>query len=428
MKKVLLLTTHFFPDPTVAAVRATQWARWLPEFGWSPTVVTRHYGTTVTREQLDEHVHPEVHVHYVGNVRSGWSGGLEKPSLGSRVRRTVSRSPLRAVWVPDIGIRFWNSVQDEICRVVGRVSPEVVITTSPPHSIHQAGFTVTERFPKLRWVADFRDPYRIDPRYQPRGAGRIVSHRHAGFERRIHERADLVTTAIPIHARWARRAFPDRPPPRLLLNGVPERLPEPGQDRTEDSPRRRSVRSVGVAGADEALTLARAVASLVAEGNDLELRFTGPRFETETQILSLLGDRVRFRGDVSHPEALREISDGDVLVALLSQERARTLGLSSKVFEYLAIPVPVLVANPSRSDRRFFHNEEGLALVNGEDENQMKVAIKEGLGYPRTAFLGRSAEVRRRWGRRGQAGSLAQLLASVARLDRDETDHGVTPL
>src|SRR3990172_13155148 len=66
MRKILILAPTFFPDTMVAAVRVTQWARHLPEFGWSPLVLCRHRGHTATPEALAEKLHADVRVEYLG--------------------------------------------------------------------------------------------------------------------------------------------------------------------------------------------------------------------------------------------------------------------------------------------------------------------------------------------------------------------------
>ena len=68
-RRILILSTTFFPDKQVAAIRMTQWCRLLPEHGWKPYVVCRYYGFEATPEELTAKVHPEVSV-VVTEVRS----------------------------------------------------------------------------------------------------------------------------------------------------------------------------------------------------------------------------------------------------------------------------------------------------------------------------------------------------------------------
>src|SRR5438876_5468376 len=72
-RRLLVISTTFFPDPTVSAIRMTQWCRHLPEHGWKPHVLCRYYGYEASPEELAAVVHPEVTVEY-----------LDKPKCGQR--------------------------------------------------------------------------------------------------------------------------------------------------------------------------------------------------------------------------------------------------------------------------------------------------------------------------------------------------------
>jgi len=51
-KTLLLLSTHFYPAPTVAAVRWTQLSRHLPAHGWRVVVLSRYYGVAADEADL----------------------------------------------------------------------------------------------------------------------------------------------------------------------------------------------------------------------------------------------------------------------------------------------------------------------------------------------------------------------------------------
>ena len=40
MKKVLVISYHFTPDAAVGAVRSAKFAKYLPQFGWEPIILT----------------------------------------------------------------------------------------------------------------------------------------------------------------------------------------------------------------------------------------------------------------------------------------------------------------------------------------------------------------------------------------------------
>jgi hypothetical protein len=40
MKRVLIITTAFPPQPTIGRQRSVKFAKYLPEFGWEPVILT----------------------------------------------------------------------------------------------------------------------------------------------------------------------------------------------------------------------------------------------------------------------------------------------------------------------------------------------------------------------------------------------------
>jgi hypothetical protein len=405
---VLIVTTHFYPDPTVAAVRVTQWARWLPAFGWRPLVLARYYGFDATSEQIAENVHPSVELRHLGRGE-----GRPSPRRARFVRSLAQLAGVDRLYVPDPSIRFWRSREAEFLHAIDELRPDVLLTSGPPHAIHHLGLAAKRAQPRLPWVADFRDPGSIDPRYRPGLLGRS-RRRTLAYEMSVYRSADLVTTAIPVHARWIRSVVRERRSAvRLILNGAPAELASLPPERTGADGVRR-IRSVGVAGDQEAITLADAVALLRRGGKNLSLRFVGPVPEVAARIRRALDDPDAFTGQLPHRAALREIVEADLLVALLSEARARTLGVSSKLFEYLAVPAPVVIVNPTRSDRRMFARLPGVFLLTAPSVSELARVIEGGLDVPRALLETRARSARERWGRQAQVAQLAQAMDRLA--------------
>ena len=107
------------------------------------------------------------------------------------------------------------------------IRPDVIVTTSPPHSNHDIGLWLAAQT-GIPWVADFRDPYLLDNRFKPIGLGLLRWRAHHEFKEAIYRRAWLITHAIPIQARWGRR-FQRYSEGRIkvLTNGFPIELLEP---------------------------------------------------------------------------------------------------------------------------------------------------------------------------------------------------------
>ena len=370
----------FFPQPIVGALRMTEWCRLLPQFGWTPTVLCRCYGYVATPEQLADKVHPDVEVRYLNPPRDDLQSSdvREEASLPwyKRLAKSTSISP----WlVPDPTIMFWRSAVRKVKDVVDEIKPDVILTTSPRHSTHQVGLSLSREM-SIPWVADFRDPYLIDTRFQPRGLTRFRLSAHRRFERAIFTQSAMTVHAIPVYARWARMAYPfARDRTRILTNGYSPELEQALIEPVLSPGGRKSIRVIGWPGDAAAIDLASAISTLGGDHRDVELRFVGRPPTTLKQIEHLLGDRVVATGRLGHDLALRQLAGADVLICLLDLERAKSKRLSSKLFEYLAAGKPIIIVNPTRPDRQLVRRKRGIELLEHPDPRQLGEAIVRAL-------------------------------------------------
>lgn len=363
-KRILIISTTFFPDPGVSGIRVTQWCRHLPEHGWIPRVLCRHYGYEYEEEHLAEAVSPVVGVEYLDPPCEAGSAIRNRAPIGPTVRgssiplilwarrRILCSRQLASLFVPDPSILFWRRVRPRVLAKVHALKPDVVVTTSPPHSNHDIGMWLAEQT-RTPWVADFRDPYFGDARFSPVGVGRCRTCSHWSYYRSILDRASLITHAIPSHTRWVQRFMGiDRRKLLTITNGFP---PECQAIAEATSPKggesRRVILVAGTILAEQRVRLARAVSQLIGEDFDLELRLLGKIPGNESELRAMLGDRLVTTGYVGHAAAISEISAASLLVSYLSPARSETHLLSLKLLEYLSTATPILCINPSGPDR-----------------------------------------------------------------------------
>ena len=87
MRRVALVTAHFPPSNLVGVHRARIWAQYLPEYGWSPTIVTAHWKHY--QEQLDwsllQLVPDDIRV-------------IRTKAFGIRWSKLLGNMALRALW------------------------------------------------------------------------------------------------------------------------------------------------------------------------------------------------------------------------------------------------------------------------------------------------------------------------------------------
>ncbi|TWU00136.1 hypothetical protein Pla108_10800 [Botrimarina colliarenosi] len=410
MPRLLIVAPTFFPDPGVQSVRVTQWARTLPDLGWETHILCRHYGYEATPERLAQYVHPDVRLHYLGPKRpappAGRIAGAPRRGVAAELQRQAER-----FFVPDITLLSWRRLAVEAVETAQSIAPDVILSSSPPHSIHWIGRHLAQAT-GAKWAADFRDPYALDDRFVPGGWLTPLTLLHQRHERQIYRDADLTIHAIPIHGRWSRRHYTDRRgPAELLPNGAPSDLqglaaelpPRPPEAPLE-------LRSVGQIADDAPQALYEAIKRLRAEGLPLRFLHAGHLPAGVAELPVDHGDFMTFLGLVPHDEAMRLVVGADLLLAYLSEKRSRHLLLTSKLFEYLGACKPVLVVNPTRPDRQFLKRRSGCVSVSHPNTEELATAIRS-LAEPSRSS--RPTELEAIYDRRQQTAMLSEWLRQL---------------
>ncbi|HEX6434558.1 MAG TPA: glycosyltransferase [Gemmatimonadales bacterium] len=226
MRNLLLVTRNFAPTSHVSVERAIKLAKYLPEFGWRPTVLT---GTRATAGLAED---PELldQVRGVEVIRarapefSWFYGGMSKGSNAPLKQRGAPRRGIlhpKSWIIPDSQVLWFRFAVRAALRRARSAQWEAVLATSFPPTTILIAHKVASRL-GIPYVADFRDSW---TRYHN------TPHRPAllaEFERRlelkmIRDAAAVVTvqTSFVEHA-LARIAPADRPPLHLIRNGYDE--------------------------------------------------------------------------------------------------------------------------------------------------------------------------------------------------------------
>lgn len=165
MKRVLLIAYAYPPCSEIGALRPSGLAKYLPRFGWEPTVLTVKLpglrpGWAPVIETGDEDVLQTWKVRLGLEGRRSLHEQLGLPVTKKRDSRLVHTKVLLAMryllafpdstkgWIP-----FAMQALEEIKK---SMRLDVILTTSPPVSAHMIGHKAKEMF-GCPWIADLRD-------------------------------------------------------------------------------------------------------------------------------------------------------------------------------------------------------------------------------------------------------------------------------
>jgi glycosyltransferase involved in cell wall biosynthesis len=413
--KVLLVTLYFPPAGGAGVQRPLKFATHLPALGIGTHVLAPEDPKWVHRdEELAPPTQAWVHrVRYVGpkgRLPAEELHGLQGLERAGRKAALAFRRTL----VPDENVSWNLTAVPAAIRIVRREGIDVVVTTSPPSSVHLVGAAV-KRATGARWIADLRDSVIANP--HRRVESRLVRAKEAtgqGVARLVARYADAVSAvtapiADELRALGARRVtaigngcdFED-------FAGLEYRRGERFRlTHTGSFFGRRSPRAVleALAGADAEI-VARFVGDFRASDREWARRLD---LEGRLELLPYLPRR----------QVLQLQRDSEALLLLIPESGGRGRAvLSAKVFEYLAAERPILAAVPPDGAAADLIRETGTGIVVPPDDvDGIREALLRMEGDWRAGTLDGAPlapAMRERLSRRARAEELAALIRELA--------------
>ena len=338
------MTRHFPPGGGGGVQRPLKFASHLPALGIETHVLAPEVPGAADAE-LELPTQAWIHrVRYVG-PRAG------RPSEQVLAKQGISRLGTQAallgrrLLVPDENVPWSTIATPFAIRLVRREAIDVVLTTSPPPSLHLLGATV-KRTTGAAWVADLRDPLTSHPHrrgYESRLA-RVKESTVGGVGRLVASQADAIVAASDAIAEEV-GALEPKGKVVTIANGCD--FDDFAGLEHHPSDRLRITHAGHFHGKRDPRPFLEALAESGLD--DVVVRFAGDFRAADAEYVEELGlgDRVELLGEVSRRRSLELQRDADVLLLLVPESGGRGKGvLTGKIYEYLAAERPILAAVP----------------------------------------------------------------------------------
>jgi glycosyltransferase involved in cell wall biosynthesis len=322
---------------------------------------------------------------------------------------------LRRAMLPDASVPWNLTAIPAAIRIARREEVDVVLTTSPPGSVHLVGAAV-KRVLGTPWVADLRDSLVAHPHRRAESplvrAKERVGERVAGL---VAARADAIVAVSEAIADEARGLSPAG---RVVT--IPNGCDFDDFAGLEYQPGERF--RITHAGSFFGKRDPRPFLTALAESGlrDVVARFVGDFRESDREFADGLGlgDRVELVPYVSRRRALELQRDSEALLLLIPDAAGRGKGvLSGKVFEYLAAERPILASVPIDGAAAALIRETGTGIVTAPDDVAgMREALRGLHARWRTGRLDASPlppPQRERLSRAARAEELVELLRDI---------------
>jgi hypothetical protein len=429
-KRVLYVAYLFPPVGGAGVQRTTKFVKYLPQFGWHPSVLTVANpsvplldgclaadvpaGTLVRRARTWEPSYA-----LKGVVAAGADPARGR-SLG-RLAKGLVRRLAGLVLQPDPQVLWLPSALREGRRLLRGLRHEAIVATAPPFSSFLVGAALA-RQTGLPLVLDYRDEWLLCSAYGENRCRNPVTRRVQGVMQRRAVRAAGALVATTRRSAAALEQVRDEAGGTArvacIYNGFdPDDFP-PGPPAAPGAGRYRLAYVGTLWNLTSVAPLVRAVEHLArtrpALVRRLELVFAGRRTAEQQQLLEALKPlpcRVVEHPYVDHRGAVELLAAADGLCLLLSDVPGAERVVPAKLFEYVAARRPILAVAPRGEVWDLLAPHPAARLFRPADVEGIAAHLEAELGRDQTGPAPEWAPPG--FDRRSQAGQLAQVLDAL---------------
>jgi glycosyltransferase involved in cell wall biosynthesis len=347
MKRLLYVSSIFPPMAAGGAPRSGQFAKYLPQFGWAPTVLTVQADpkTSIDNAALDAMPDEVEVVRAFSPLSKVAVRGAPNPRGGlAGVRRVVGRSLLQFCLPPDRYLAWYPQAVKAGKRALANKPHDAVFATYTPGSNLIIGARLA-RWAGLPLVVEFRDLWGDDP------MASFVTPAHRKYcqwlERRIvRQAAKVVAVSEGMARRLADRHGRDPSDVASIPNGFDPACAPLARDDRPAGPRPFRLCYTGSVDKHHDLgPFFRALRRLLDDGSvtpeTMRVQFVGnlsPQEPARWGVESL----VEVEPTRAHREVFDVLAGADALFVLEAPGYWAEFSYSAKIFDYLLTGKPVL--------------------------------------------------------------------------------------
>jgi Glycosyltransferase Family 4 len=361
-KKVLIISFYFPPSFNPGSVRMGKFAKYLPEFGWDPIILTADRKTSSSEimplemDELSIYRTPYstfgdwISTPLVGQPLADSPNSIkqsDKPSLRKqlllrsvRMLRPFYTAPLinKLIWDPMGWLPFALKKGKEI---IAQQNIDIILSTYNPSLPHLIASKLSKQS-GIPWVADFRDLWSHNPYFKKTQPFQLFEEH---WEKRVIKNSDyLISVSNPLindlesfHSKKV----------AVIYNGFDD------ADFKENIPScsKFTITYTGqiYSPTSDPEPLFQVLAELKREGivssSSIEVRFFGRFLVNNPAILSIkydIADIVHVHGFIPLKESIKKQKESSALLLLGWNDPQAAGDITSKFFEYMGAGKPIL--------------------------------------------------------------------------------------
>ena len=394
VQKVLIITYYWPPSGGSGVQRWLKFVKYLPHTGWKPYVYTpSNPSFAIADISLQKDIPPEAEIvtqpiwepyNAFGKLNKLLGRKEVKPSdFVSTGKKSLFKSISTWVrgnfFIPDARVFWVRPSVKFLNNYIQKNKIGVIITTGPPHSVHLIGLGLKRENQKLKWIADFRDPWSEWDLLDALMLSKWARSKHQQQEFDVLTKADEVITIAPYHVR--RLEVLSQRKVTLLTNGFDE---DDFKSIQHKKTTRFTIRHIGIV--DE-LRDPRPVMEAIISccklnsgfASSILIEFIGnvnSAFKEYVSRSPVLTPITRFVNQMPHSELLKSYGETDLQLLVLAHTVIAPGNLPGKFFEYLASGNSILAIGPTEGDAAEVLKQTNAGKIfEREDRNGIQEAL-----------------------------------------------------
>ena len=386
-KKVLFISYLFPPVAGGGVQRSSKFVKYLPEFGWTPIVLT-------VKEPYDFYKDDEMMKDVTGKCIIERSYSIEpmkwvrkflKKKSQVRLQTDSKTSIHKETLKPNILVKLKTYIlfpDNEILwlpfaifrgiKLIKKYKPALIYSTASPFTDHLIAL-ILKKFFSLPWVADFRDLWVDRPNF-PKNRWRLFIDRK--LEKAVIRNADHIVTATSLMSEHFSKLYPDKNY-TSITNGFDED-DFSNTSGTVPAPNKFLITYTGIFNKEQNPkkffeAFHKAINERIDFKEKVKLKIIGQLdnpgdFENIIYFNKLgLNEYSELVSYLSHKQVINEMCKSTSLLLLIGEYPYNESILTGKIFEYLRAGRPILAVVPTNGLAADVIRETNAGLIVSTD-------------------------------------------------------------
>lgn len=383
MKRVLIITYYWPPSGGAGVQRWLKFAKYLPQYGWQPVIFTpENPEAPVLDDSLLKDIPEEVEViknkvwepynfykFFLGKTKKEkiQTGFISESGQQSRLKENIAVWVRGNLFIPDAR-RFWIRPSVKLLsKYLSENHIDAIVSTGPPHSTHLIALGLKKKFPRIPWIADFRDPWTNIDFYKELKLTHWADKKHRKLEKKVLQQANKVVTVSrswgkELEALGAKQVA-------VITNGYDE---TDFEEQAVAKTNKISIAHIGSISPNrnpvifwDALSMLEKKLGIKQLNESLEIHLIGNVDHSVKQTVEYLNLQsvVSYPGHISHNEVAAYQQKAHYLLLAINDAPNAKGVLPGKIFEYIASGTPIIGVGPEDGDAAVILNDTGAGIM-----------------------------------------------------------------